>query len=110
MLRAEELLAAGEGFGECFGWEVGLAEQRVHIVGGCFRRVFHVGGVEAVIAQVVDNSLVGRKVFAACIFRKILHRQHQGGFAYVVAVQPVGKVSYGTYGVNEGAAEVEYPL
>ncbi len=87
MLRAEELLAAGEGFGECFGWEVGLAEQRVHIVGGCFRRVFHVGGVEAVIAQVVDNS-----------------------FAYVVAGQPGGKVSYGTYGVNEGAAEVEYPL
>ena len=75
--------------------EICLGEAFVYIVDGCFRRVFHVGGIETVVAEVVVHYFKSREIVAAssqCVDGKM-----KGCFADGVSVESVGKVSYRAY-------------
>ena len=55
-------------------------------------------GIETVVAQFVDNDLVGREVVGAELPAQLVYGQKEGRFAQLVAVSAVGIVPHGTYG------------
>lgn len=94
---AEGGAAVGCGAGEGGRGHEGVAEEGVDIVGGGVRGMAHVGGVEAVVAEVVFEGFVGGEVGATGAFCG----EEQCGFREIVGVEAtLSGMAHGAYGPN----------
>ena len=70
----------------------------------------HIGGKEAVVAQLVEHNLIRWKVVAHAwaLRHDAVYGKQQRGFAQLVAMGAVGKVAHRTYGERDVDVGIEF--
>ena len=89
--------------------EVGRLERLPDVFYCHVARVYHVAGIKAVVAQVVEHDFVGREIVAvvAMVGDGLVDGDAQCGFAQRVGAQSICYVAYRAYSEDDAQLGIE---